>query len=50
MYSFGLVCYEIFSVRLLFEGILFVMLLDRVKLGERLKLLLYCFDYLVECI
>lgn len=50
VYSFGLICYEIFIVKLLYGDIMFGLLFEKVILGERLELLLYCFDYLVECI
>lgn len=50
VYSFGLVCYEILSARLPFEGTPLATLSDRVKSGERPKLPSYCPDYLAECI
>ena len=50
VYSFGLVCYEILTAKLPFEGTPLATLSDRVKAGERPELPSYCPDYLAECI
>lgn len=50
VYSFGLVCYEILSAKLPFEGTPLATLSERIKAGERPKLPSYCPDYLAECI
>lgn len=50
VYSFGLVCYEILTAKMPFEGTPLATLPDRVKSGERPELPSYCPDYLAECI